>query len=238
MLQLSFGMQRESEANLRRAVSLAVASVGEDHPETASYQTNLALALIVVGQFDRATSLLRRARLTLENRHLAGTQLGLVLAELSAAAAGENKLGIAEEFGRQALAVMSRQKDANPTALALARVNLADIYLKGRRLEDANKILPEAVATERQLVPGTRLLADGLRRLAELRALQHSWREAQDLYREAIAIYERQVGPANPVLAPVLRGYAEALKRDGGSRADVRTLEARAKAVSSLLPRS
>ncbi|MES1258785.1 MAG: tetratricopeptide repeat protein [Acidobacteriota bacterium] len=239
MVQLGDGQQAEAEANLRLAVSLATAALGEDNAETASYQTNLALALIVAGQFDRANSLLRRAKLVLD-AHGAGldTQKGLVLAELSAAAAGQNKLGMAEEYGAQALSTLSRQKDPNPTAIALARVNLADIYLRARRLDDANRILPDAVAAERVLAPDTRLLADGLRRLAELRSLQHAWREAQDLYREAIALYERRLGPNHPALAPVLRGYAEALKHDGGSKSDVRTLEARAKAVASSPPRS
>ena len=57
-------------------------------------------------------------------------------------------------------------------------------------------ILPGAIATERQLVPDTRLLADGLRRLAcNCARQQHSWQAAQDLYREAIDIYERETRP-------------------------------------------
>jgi tetratricopeptide (TPR) repeat protein len=160
MLQLASGHQPEAEASLRHAVSLATGALGENHPETATYQTNLALALIVQGQFDRASGLLRRAKSVIETRSgPSDSRLGLILAELSACASGENKLAVAEDYAKQALAVLSRQPDPNPTAIALARVNLADVYLKARRFGEAESILPPAIATERQLVPETRLVA-------------------------------------------------------------------------------
>jgi tetratricopeptide (TPR) repeat protein len=239
MMQLGSGQQAEAEGSLRRALSLATPVLGESHPETATYQTNLALALIVVGQFDRANTLLKRAKHVIETRSGASdSRLGLILAELSACASGEKKLGLAEEYAQQALAILNRQPEPNRTAIALARVNLADVYLKAHRLDDAEAILPGAIATERELAPDTRLLADGLRRLADLRNQQHAWQKAGELYREAIDIYERRLGANSPVLAPALRGYAEALRHFGGSKSEVRIAEARAKAVAGFAPRS
>jgi tetratricopeptide (TPR) repeat protein len=239
MVQLGSGLEAEGEASLRRAVALATPVLGEDHPETAAYQTNLALALIVQGQFDRATTLLHRAKSVLETRSgPTDAGLGLVLAELSASASGQKKFGMAEEYAQQSLAILKRQPQSNPTAIALASVNLADVYLKSRRLDEAERLLTPAIATERQLVPGTRLLADGLRRLADLRAQQHYWQAAQDLYRESIGIYERRLGANSPVLAPALRGYADARRHAGASKAEVRVLESRAKAVSGSATRS
>jgi tetratricopeptide (TPR) repeat protein len=239
MVQLGSGLEQDADASLRRAISLAAPVLGENHPETVSYQTNFALVLILQGQFDRAATLLRRAKSVLETRSgPTDFRLGLVLAELSACASGQKKLALAEDYAQQSLSILKRQPQTNATAVALASVNLADVYLKARRLDEAERLLPPAIATERQLVPGTRLLADGLRRLADLRAQQHSWQTAQDLYRESIDIYERRLGANSPVLAPALRGYADALRHVGGSKAEVRVLESRAKAVSGSGSRS
>ena len=235
MTELALGYQKDAEEHLEKAVQLSMTSQGPDHPETAGYQTNLALAFVLTGQFSRATPLLRRARQVTEARGGANSvQMGLILAEMSAIDSAQGKLSLAEEHAVQALRILSASKNANPAAVALAQVNLADVYLHGRRLEEANRILPDAVSVERRIAPDSRLLADGLRRLADLRALQHSWKEAQDLYGEAITIYERHLGPSNPVLAPALRGYAEALKREGGSKEAIRSLQARAKGAAFL----
>ena len=69
MLDLASGHQAESwKQSLRRAVALATLALGEGHPETASYQTNLALALTIKGEFNSAGILLRRAKAVIEAR--------------------------------------------------------------------------------------------------------------------------------------------------------------------------
>jgi tetratricopeptide (TPR) repeat protein len=239
MVQLGFGLDQDAEASLRRAVSLAMPVLGENHPETAAYQTNLALVLILQGQLDRAAPLLRRAKQVIEAHSGPNdARLGLVLAELSACASGQKKFALAEEYAQQSLSILRRQPHANGTAIALASVNLADVYLKAHRLDEAERLLIPAIASERELVSGTRLLADGIRRLADLRSQQHAWQAALDLYRESIGIYERRLGRNSPALAPALRGYAEALRHFGGSKEEVRVLESRAKAVSGFASRS
>jgi hypothetical protein len=49
-------------------------------------------------------------------------------------------------------------------------------------------------------------------------------------------LYEDRLGPNHPAIAPVLRAYAGALKRGGGSKAEARSLEARAKAILNSAP--
>lgn len=238
MVELAKGLQSDAETHLRRALDLSSKALGEDHPETATCQANLALALIARGEYARAGALLRRAQLITEaslNRN--DILNGLILAELSSVAEGENKLALAEEYGKKALAVLKVQSGPNTAAVALAQVNLAQVYVRARHFDEANSLLPGAIELERQTVPGTRLLADGLRRLAEFRALQHSWLEAAGLFSEAIGLYEKLGGPNNPFLVPVLRGRADALRHATSSKAEVRTLESRAKSVASFLPR-
>src|SRR5262249_32066564 len=66
MLDLHEGHYKAGEADLREAVTIAESVSGEQNPETAIYSTDLALALMLQGQFNRAETLLRRARFVIE----------------------------------------------------------------------------------------------------------------------------------------------------------------------------
>jgi len=68
MIDLAAGRRREAESNLRESVALATSTLGEDHPVTAAYETNLAATLLVDRQFDSAALLLRRAQFVVESR--------------------------------------------------------------------------------------------------------------------------------------------------------------------------
>jgi hypothetical protein len=131
------------------------------------------------------------------------------------------------------LAILSRWREPDSPEIAAENVTLATLYMRERKIAEAAKILPDAVAVERRVASDRRALADGIRRLAELRALEHSWREAQALYGEAIAIYESTLGPSHPGIAPVLLEYAGVLKHCGVPRAEVKNIETRAKAIKT-----
>ena len=234
VISLSMGKPAEAEVNLRRAVQLGMEALGEEHLDTVGYQTNLALALLAGGNADEAETLLRRARFVVERQPGAsGNQLGMISAELSAVAIVHNKLAIAGEEARKALAILNRQQWPDRRATALAQVNLADVHMRANRLAEAESLLNEAIPSERKLAPNSRLLGDGIRRMAQLRVRQERWREASDLYREAIDLYDRVVGADNPAVAPLLREYADTLKHDGRPKAEIRGVEMRAKALLS-----
>ncbi|HXJ38125.1 MAG TPA: tetratricopeptide repeat protein, partial [Bryobacteraceae bacterium] len=181
--------------------------------------------------------LLRRAQYVVEKLPGApGTQLGLIYTQLSAVAMQRNKLAVAAEDGKKALDILAHQKWPDERGIAAAQVNLAEVYLRAKRLKEADQLFSEAIPKERQLAPQTRLLADGIRRLASLRAAQQRWREAQELLREAIGIYELRLGADNPVLVPALRDYAEVLKHDGGSKAEIRDVQTRARSILGFAP--
>lgn len=237
VISLSMGKQDEAESNLRKAVQLGIEALGEQHLDTAGYQTNLALALLARGSAEEAETLLRRARYVTERQPGAsGNQLGMISAELSAVAIVQNKFGIAGEEARKALDILRRQQWPDRRAIALAQVNLADVDMHANRLAEAESLLNEAIPAERVVAPNSRLLADGVRRLAQLRGLQQRWREAADLYREAIGLYDLVVGVDNPAVAPLLREYADTLKRDRRPKAEIRDIEVRAKALLSFAP--
>src|SRR5437773_561526 len=51
MIDVSQGFYAQAEAKLREAEALAESSLGEEHPQVAGYQTNLALVLMLEGRY-------------------------------------------------------------------------------------------------------------------------------------------------------------------------------------------
>ena len=237
LLNLGSGNYKLGEANLREAVTAALPVLGEENPESVAYQTNLSLAFVMQGQFERAEPLLRRGRFLIESR-FGSTHPALIpiFGELSAVAAGMKKWGIAEEYARQAIVVLDAQQSPNPLAVALAKIGLAKLYLRERKAAEAERILPDAVAIERRISVNGRVLANGILQLAELRAMQQSWRESEGLYREAIGLYEAAPGRLDPGIGQVLHNYAEVLRHTGAPKSEVKTVETRAKALTGAAP--
>lgn len=214
MLDLGAGKYSDGEASLREAVTRAVKALGETHPETIGYQTNLALALYYEGHFNRAEVLLQRARLMADKN----TDLlsAAILSELAAVECALGKFGTAENLTEEALVVLSRNHGPHTLEVAALKVSLATLYLREHRVAAAARILPDAVQLERSLAVDPRVRADGIRRLADLRAQQRNWSEAEELYRESISLYRERLGANHPDIAAVLRDYAVAVKHNKG----------------------
>ncbi|HWF11250.1 MAG TPA: tetratricopeptide repeat protein [Bryobacteraceae bacterium] len=239
MLELRAGRYKAGEADLRKAVSLASNVHGEENPETAFYQTDLALALMVEGQYNRAETLLHRSLFVIESRLGPDSpQLVNTLAELTSVERELGRFGTAEDYGEKALLILhshmppGRDEGAS-LEMVLLEANLGNLYIRERKLAQAESVLPAAVEAERRLFTNDRALADGLRSLAALRSQQRAWTEAESFYREAIGVYERRLGEDHPDLAPVLREYAAVLKHQGAPRAQVKNIEARARSIAA-----
>jgi tetratricopeptide (TPR) repeat protein len=233
-IDLAAGYQREAESNLREAISLSASILGEDHPVTAVYQTNLGLALLFDRQFERAGLLFRRAQYVVESRpEPSRKELGVIYAGLSVVANSDGKTALAEDYARRSIAILSAAEQPDISAIALARVTLAGAYLRAHNTAEAETILPGTVELLRAANPNSNSLAASIELLGELRLQQRNWQAAESLYREAIGIYERG-GPAsgNPVVVPLLRALADVLKKDGGSKAEARALESRARDIA------
>lgn len=236
MLDLSMGRYKAGEANLRHAVELGGESVGENHPESAGYAANLALALMAEGEFNRAETLLRRARFVIESRAGADSlQLVNVLTGLTSVETALGKFSAAEDLGKKAVTILRKHAANSATGnrgeIALVEVSLGGLYLREGKTAGAEAILTPAVDEERRLFPAGRRLADGIRMLALLRTQQQAWSQAESLYREALGIYETALGPDHPDIAPVLHEYAGVLKHQRAPKDKVKSIEARARAI-------
>ncbi len=236
MVDLSMGRYKAGELSLRQAMELGSASVGENHPETAGYAANLALALISEGEFNRAETLLRRSLFVIESREGAGSlQLVNVLTGLTSVETALGKFSVAEECGQRAVAILrehaTNSASGNHGEIALVEVSLGGLYMREGRMAEADAILTPAIEEERRLFQTGRRLGDGIRMLAMLRTQQQEWSKAESLYREALGIYETELGPDHPDIAPVLREYAGVLKHQRAPKDKVRGIEARARAI-------
>jgi tetratricopeptide (TPR) repeat protein len=157
----------DAQLHLEQAVELSLIGSGPDHPVTAGYRSDLAIVFLQNRQYDRAEPLLRRA---LQSGALPDNlRLATILAELSVLECGRNKLALAEEYGDQAAAALAARPWLNTAASLLAQATLGAAWLQQHRAEQAERILPQTVAAERSVAPGTFLLADGLHQLAALR---------------------------------------------------------------------
>ncbi len=237
---LHAGDAKAAEARFREAIDLATPALGESHPNVALYEANLALALALEHQYGRAEVLLHRARHILElTAPSQEERLATLLTEISAVETAGKHFVHAESDAAQALAIVSRHRAPESLEVSLQQVVLATVYVRERKPAEAERILPAAIAAERGLLadPATsdrRVLAQGIRILADLRALQQNWREAQTLYAEVVGIYESTSGGNHPALAPILLKYAEVLKHCGVPKEQVRSVQARAKAIRSM----
>lgn len=217
MAELRAGSFANGESDIRQAVSIATGCLGENDHQTVIYQTDLGVALYLGGQYSRALPLLRRAEFLLETgRDDENGQLGTALVELSAVEAAQGKYALAENDASRALAVLDRHYGPDSGEVARASVNLAAIYLVEHKTPDAEKILPNAVDTERHVFTSGRALANGLRWLAQLRAQQGHWSQAESLYREAIDMFEAGPDPPPSEIGAVRREYTKILKQERG----------------------
>jgi tetratricopeptide (TPR) repeat protein len=188
-VELASGHADAAEPHLRQAVSFAEATLGEDHPATAAYETNLALALIAGHKLDRARLLLERAEFVLKLNHRApGLELAAVCAELAGIAVSRGKMAEAEDYAMQSISILDLQPEPHGVTVAAAKVTLASVYLRLNDLQAADRILPDAIEVERQSAVNPQTLAASIQLLAQLRAEQHDRRSAEALYREAANI--------------------------------------------------
>lgn len=239
VMELNAGESESGEARIAEAVRLADRLLGEKSEEAALYRTNLALSLILRRQFGRAEPLLRSARQTLEaGGNALNPRLAVVYGELGSLYTGLKKNSLAAQYSERALAILERQPQPDPLVVALSRMNLGGIYLQSGKLPEAERLMQSAVDIERQLAPGSRPLAYATRQLAELRVAQRNWDAATRLYRESIELYEVSLGARHPELGPVLKAYADALRRASGRKEEIRSLEARARSLETQQPAS
>jgi tetratricopeptide (TPR) repeat protein len=219
------GKLDEAERSARRALGLRLAERGEDDPETAATQANLAIVLIDRGRYEEADAMLERALATAQ-RHLPPDHpnIARIVGELSTTRKELGRYEEAEALGRRALALMENRLGARHPQVALQLNNLGVILFEAGRYEEAEAEYRQAVdIAEETLGPDHPYAGLWLSNLAEAMHLTGRPADAEPLFRRAIAIERETLGPEHAAVGESLRGLARAVA-DLGRQGEAETL--------------
>jgi tetratricopeptide (TPR) repeat protein len=218
-LDLDLGAFREAEKAYLSALPLW------DKPNPPKLDRSLALMglqmvytrtgeLTKAERFGRQALLIREETLGPDN-----LELGAPLQNLAAVYQTEHRYSEARDLFGQAIQIFERAGANQSRGLAAARGNLAMLLADSGDFDGAIREAQASVSiwrtTEEQYGPQ---LAIALNVLADTECRAKRWKEAEEPIRQAQEITVRLFGNRHPLLAPVLRTYADVLEHTGHKR--------------------
>jgi tetratricopeptide (TPR) repeat protein len=199
-----------------RALAIAEASYGPEHPSVSIYLNNLAQLLKATNRLGKAEELMRRALVIDETSF--GPQdprVAMDLNNLARLLQDTNRLGEAEELMRRAFAIDEATFGPEHPNVAMSLNNLAGLLKVTNRLGEAEPLMRLVVSIWEKIERDTGYLhpnyATSLNNLA---GLLHAGRpgEAEELMHRALAIAEASYGPDHPRVAICLNNLAQLLQ--------------------------
>ena len=224
----SLGAYDEAQAICGRALTLAKAALGPNHPTVADHLAAIALVEWRSGAYEQAKD---RLELTLSIQEAA---LGAQHTDVAGAA---NNLAILHwqlgEYGRakalygRALAIWEEAFGPDHPDVALALSNLAEVHYTTGSYDVSRDLYERAIEIEeRELGRDHPNLAISLVGLADVHRVTGGYEEARALYDRALAIQEEALSTEHPDVATTLIGLArlalaEGRPADAEARAEV-----------------
>ena len=203
-----------AEPLLRRALAIAEASYGAEHPTVAIALNNLAQLLKATNRLAEAEPLLRRA-LALDEANY-GTEhpdVARHLNNLAGLLQATNRLAEAEPLMRRALAIDEASYGAEHPTVATRLNNLAGLLQATKRLAEAEPLLRRALALDEASYGAEHpTVATHLNNLAGLLKDTNRLAEAEPLMRRTLAIDEASYGAEHPTVATDLNNLAALLQ--------------------------
>jgi serine/threonine protein kinase/tetratricopeptide (TPR) repeat protein len=208
----SLGVYDRSAALLERALDLRRATLGSEHPDTASAMQSLAEAYRELARFDDAESLHREALAVKRRGGSATAAVATSLNDLGLTLSERGKYAEAEPLLREAIDVWRRAAPGGSPEVAVGLNNLAQTLRQQGRLDDAAAALDEAIAIRRQRFGNDHpLLAHVLGHLGQVRNAQGDLARAEPLLREALGIRRKVYGDDHPDTATAFNNLASLL---------------------------
>jgi serine/threonine-protein kinase len=194
----ALGMYPQAGALLEEALEIQSRHLGSDHLTLSSTLVELADVYELQTNPDKAVPLYRRAIGILEKQDLDNTRLAIKLGMLYRV---DRRHDEAEVLLKHALAVHRRSPEGDPLVLAECLIELGDLHVAQRRLDNAVASYQEALEIRDRSGSDCRLVAEGLEKLANLHAQQHQFERAEPLFERAIGILEVALGKHHPEVA-------------------------------------
>lgn len=228
----SLGAYDEAETLCERALTIARAELGPDHPKLAVHLVAIALAEWRSGAYDEAKERLQRA-LAIQEEALGPTHTDV--------AGTANNLAIlhwqtgdyeqAQALYERALAIWEDALGPEHPDVALALSNLAEVHYATGSYDLSRDLYERAIEIEeRELGSGHPGLAISFVGLADVHRVTGARGEARELYERALAIQEEALSPDHPNVATTLIGLARLALAEGRA-ADAASRAARALAI-------
>jgi tetratricopeptide (TPR) repeat protein len=228
------GKYLEAEQTYRRSLLALERALGPDHPYLArTVLLNLSELYLETGRDDKAERLLERALAIL--RRGAPDPEALVSVEdgLAAVYVHRGRLESARPLLDDALALCMKSLGPQHPRTAAALNNLAAwAFMTGRREEAAGYSRRALAILEPQAAQQPAELARVLTNLALFASSAGSPAEAEAYLARAIAVAEPALGEGHPLLGPILRTYADALRRMHKNR-EAKAAERRAERIQA-----
>ena len=212
----SLGIYDRSAALLERGLELRRATLGREHPETATAMEDLAEAYRELARFAEAETLHREA-LALKRRTAAPpSSLASSLNNLGLTLSERGRYTDAEPLLRDAIEIWRTHDGPTALPLAVGLNNLASTLRQQGRLDDAVPVLEQAIAIRRQRMGnGHPALAQVLGHLGQVFNAKGDLARAEPLLREALEIRQRVYGTDHPDTITALTNLTSLLHDQG-----------------------
>jgi tetratricopeptide (TPR) repeat protein len=214
LLLLEKALHVEAEPLMRRALAIAEATLGADHPEVATALNNLAQLLQATNRLGEAEPLMRRA-LAIDEASFGMHQprVATDLSNLAQLLWATNRLGEAEPLMRRALKIDEASLGADHPKVATCLNNLAALLQATNRVGEAEPLMRRALKIDEvSFGPDHPEVAIDLNNLAQLLKATNRVGEAEPLMRRALKIDEASFGADHPRVARDLNNLAGLLQ--------------------------
>ncbi len=222
-IQCTLGDYPSAEANLKMALTTAVAAFGDNSPDTARAKNDLGVLYKHWGYFEKALSLYWQA---LEVMDGASAEVAILLHNIGGILHAQGKFAEAEEPARKAWEIshmLRGEADLQTLVDAVAYAAVLDGLMKYEQSETIYRHALELLGRE---YGSTHLeVAATLHNLAALLVAQYRYEEAEKAYRRALQIRQRLLGPDSSDAALTSHNLGSLLCRMGRSVEAVPLLE-------------
>jgi len=199
---LSLGEFEPSVGMLERALGMARARHGDEHPDVIRLESELGAALTRTARYERAATLLddalARATRVFGPASPELARLHYHLAELEHAAGDADSAG---RHARQSMDILETAAGSDAVELAESKSMLARVLQRRNELAEAERLLREALELVRTRLGGDHpLVAYYSQNLAGLLQARGELDAAEDMYTEAIAVTRKVLGEEHSLL--------------------------------------